>query len=117
MKRRKINCYHCLFKSLDIMRGRSRNVFQGASGTYFCLLRVGVSKSYFRYMFFYICEFHNFQWGPDPLIPPPLPFPRCAQRYTCIILVIWIQFLSDLEFVNIRTMSNGLMDSVSTYAK
>lgn len=69
MKRRKINSYHCLFKSLDIMRGRSRNVFQRGVREIILLAGCGGPCPIFG---IFLYEIHNFQWGPDLDLPPSI---------------------------------------------
>lgn len=93
MKRRTTSSYYCLFKSLDIVRGRSRNVFQRGVREIILFAGCGGPCPIFG---IFLYEIHNFQWRPDLDLPPSIDV------RVDIIFVIQTS-ISELEFVNTRT--------------
>lgn len=94
MKRRTTSSYYCLFKPLDIVRGRSRNVFQRGVREIILFAGCGGPCPIFG---IFLYEIHNFQWRPDLDLPPSIDV------RVDIIFVIQTS-ISELEFVNTRTM-------------
>lgn len=82
------------YLSLDIMRGRSRNVFQRGVREIILFAGCGGPCPIFG---IFLYEIHNFQWRPDLDLPPSIDV------RVDIIFVIQTS-ISELEFVNTRTM-------------